>query len=858
MKISHIIAVSICGIAWALYGILIQTTLCDSIPDKDAVFFVFPSLQKIILTLIMAQVFVYSLWAGISLMIRRSSNMEFRAALGKGVVSLYPGFCLFLLLGLFTPYISILYRLSKFLLDLGVIFPCIILALILLKNLKPKFNFERLFGFVAPISERKLGIILFIFVLAVYGLFTLRLVHPNAPEEERYYLLTGDEPHYLLVVHSLVFDRDFNMHNNLVEGHSKIYFDRAVDGLSRGGGTFRKYARGRGITATQEYWEGKRYSLCRLGLPLLLCPSYYLGYLWDHQIRLVVLLFFNLLTALLVWNVFSLTYYFVGNGTERRNLITKKTITLISALFFALSMPVLFYSSRIYTETAGVLLLVYAFRKIVMGKTDSWSSFSTGFCVAFLPWLHDKYIWFSLLLLVMFFFRCRHNLRALKLILFSAPILISILFLMRYYYLLFGVIYPVNMLPGFSWKSFLNAFPGHILDENHGLLPYSPFYFFVLPGAVFMWRQRRNDAIWLILFILSFYIGAASFKEWWGGLCPPGRYLVPILGLCIPFIGYAIYNLAKGRCLYHILGWLSIILGCFSMWFPGRLYRHLHPFIPYVDWINLRGLFPNMLPPNSNDYRLLLGWSFVIVMWAMWKVRTRLLLFCTIIIIVLLRKDSAVPQTDYHRLMLYRKLSRRENKVISVKTSKPAYSIIENRESAFGPSYITYEAERLLHNRKNRVEDTGSRVVVCGRIGKTQKGFLLWGPYKRFPAGRYEARLTMRAENIKDKSAPIAVFDVVSSKGTVVHAKKEIYETDLNLAHLRCERVGVGLVPTHGRPQGSPLRKKGNSYTIKVFDEYVEIVAGIKIKRDVTDIEFRIDYLENADIYIDRIDIIVK
>ncbi len=38
----------------------------------------------------------------------------------------------------------------------------------------------------------------------------------------------------------------------------------------------------------------------------------------------------------------------------------------------------------------------------------------------------------------------------------------------------------------------------------------------------------------------------------------------------------------------------------------------------------------------------------------------------------------------------------------------------------------------------------------------------------------------------------------------------------LKLAYLRCEHVGVGLVPTHGRPQESPLHKKGNSHTFKV------------------------------------------
>ena len=39
--------------------------------------------------------------------------------------------------------------------------------------------------------------------------------------------------------------------------------------------------------------------------------------------------------------------------------------------------------------------------------------------------------------------------------------------------------------------------------------------------------------------------------------------------------------------------------------------------------------------------------------------------------------------------------------------------------------------------------------------------------------------------------------------------------------------------------------------------KYTELSTPLEIKRDVSDIEFRIDYLENADVYIDKIDIIV-
>ena len=836
MKISRIITIPTCGLAWALYGILAQTTLCTLPNCRDAVFFIFPSPGKTLLTLILAQIFAYSLWTGISFLKKRIYNFSNKDALQSAAISMYPGFFLFLLSGILTPYIKIFYKFSAFFLDLGPVFPCIILTSIIFKSIKPEFNFRKLTNYIDSVPVKKLGAALFISVLVIYAFFTLRIIHPGAPKENRYYLLTGDEPHYLLVTHSLVFDRDFNMHNNIVKGHSKIYFDRAVCGLSRQGSTFQKYARGKGVTATKEYWKGKRYSLCRLGLPLLLCPSYYSGYLWDHQIRLVVLLFLNLLTALLVWNVFHLTYYFISKKSTHTQ-ISIKTAGLVSAIFFAFNMPVLFYSNRIFTEVAAALLLVYAFRKTVTGKAGVWISLSIGFCIAFLPWLHDKYIWFSVLLLIMFILRCRRTIKIPALLLFSAPIIISTLFLMRYYYMLFGVIYPVSMLPGFSWKVFTNASLGLILDENHGLYPYSPFYFFAIAGAVFMWKKNKNDTAWLIFLTVTFYIGIASFKEWWGGLCPPGRYLVPLTGLWIPFIAYAILDSRKARKPCYILGCLSIAMGFFSMWLPGRLYRHLHPFIHYYSWINLRGIFPNMISPERSDYMLLLAWFLVIALWAGWmsirskstnqksglSIKPILLVFCTITIIVLFRKDSAIQKTNYDRLVLYQELACSTNKVIRASTSKPSYSIIKDMESIPAPFSITYEAEHLLYDRKNMVKDTGGRTVVRGIAGKTKEGFLLWGPYKKFPPGRYEVKITIRAGNIKNKSAPIAIFDAASSKGTIIHAYKEIYEKDL-------------LSP----------------------GKHIEIVTPLEIKEEVSDIEFRMQYPGNANIYIDRIDITVK
>ena len=44
----------------------------------------------------------------------------------------------------------------------------------------------------------------------------------------------------------------------------------------------------------------------------------------------------------------------------------------------------------------------------------------------------------------------------------------------------------------------------------------------------------------------------------------------------------------------------------------------------------------------------------------------------------------------------------------------------------------------------------------------------------------------------------------------------------------------------------------------QIFGEYAEVVTLLEMKREISDIEFRIYYLENANVYIDKRDVIVS
>jgi hypothetical protein len=76
---------------------------------------------------------------------------------------------------------------------------------------------------------------------------------------------------------------------------------------------------------------------------------------------------------------------------------------------------------------------------------------------------------------------------------------------------------------------------GLLLDRSFGLLPHAPL--FVLSIAALPRLVRQSRALWRhALLALAVLAPVLAWRMWWGGQCPPGRFLVPLL----PFLGLAI------------------------------------------------------------------------------------------------------------------------------------------------------------------------------------------------------------------------------------------------------------------------------------------------------------------------------
>ena len=154
---------------------------------------------------------------------------------------------------------------------------------------------ERLF------RARGTWVLLFVFFFTGYFALHGSRISLDGASPARYFLLNGDEPHYLLVAHSLAFDGDIDLFNNLLQEDYRAFSDRPVSGYVK----WKKWVLERVGQHSilhgkpDSYWERRALPTQPMGTSALIAPVYRLGFAWGRRIRFTVALFFHALLAVL-------------------------------------------------------------------------------------------------------------------------------------------------------------------------------------------------------------------------------------------------------------------------------------------------------------------------------------------------------------------------------------------------------------------------------------------------------------------------------------------------------------------------------------------------------------------------------
>jgi len=447
----------------------------------------------------------------------------------------------------------------------------------------------------------RLPLAVFICALALFS-FTRSFLISSRPDDIRlHYLLTGDEPSYLLITHSLVFDGDLDLSNNRQD---TVHFSRhpLLGNQQFGFNFYNRIAQGR-LSGKEKDWGDRQYFINRPGLPLLIAPAYWIGFQADKRIRFTVLVWLNLIAAFFIVVLFYLAKTLSG-----------PIPAAAAALVFAVTPPVLFYSNQIYPELPAALCLAGALWGLIKAE-KKWEILLTGLAVACFPWFHERFIGMFLVLLAAAFFR--PDFRRGRVLFLILPIL-SLILQGMYYHSFYGLPFPLNSHKPLNVSAVPRGLLAMLTDRDKGLLFLNPLMALSFFGLIPLWRQDRRLAVTLSALLLAYLLPVAAFPDWHGGICPPLRYWVTVVPLAIiPAMALGnddsrLFSRAGMVALGAWGVWMGIVL-VFQpkLWFwqYGPLFRHpdfqsAHVFFPgYIHpeaqskylslfWISLLGLFP--------------------------------------------------------------------------------------------------------------------------------------------------------------------------------------------------------------------------------------------------------------------------
>lgn len=387
-----------------------------------------------------------------------------------------------------------------------------------------------------------LALVLFAGFFALYG----GLVH----REDRLRMLVGDEPHYLLMMESLRTYGTADL-TKILESDSP---------LPRGVRKVRPHTSGQSRA-------GARYEVHNVGPAILMIPGFTLfGYRGAIGT-------FALIGAALVAQMFLLSWEVTG----------RRLASLAAAGLAGLSAPFFFYFRYIYPELPAALCVIYAVRVIRREEPGIGALLLAGAGAAALPWLHVKFLILTLLLAVFVVFRHFRSWR--RWVAYAAPHLPSALWLMWFLHHAYGSWLPTAQYGDTQApisRFLLRGAPGLLFDRDHGLLPFAPLYFLALPGLIRLFRERRSYAVLALALSLPALSVFASHWMWWGGPCPPARFIVPLVPLFVPAVAAAfgtmsgpVFHLLAGAATLATLALSRISLGfLFSLPLHRHFLRH--------------------------------------------------------------------------------------------------------------------------------------------------------------------------------------------------------------------------------------------------------------------------------------------
>ncbi len=380
----------------------------------------------------------------------------------------------------------------------------------------------------------------------------------------------GDEPHYLVITQSLLYDHDLKIENNHQRGDYRAYFP---------GDLPKPDYRRRGK-------NGEIYSIHAPGLSALVAPAFAIG---GYPAVVAFLILLSAAGSGLAWELC-------------RRVTGRTDAAWFGWAAVTFSASSIFHSFTVFPDgPGGVIALtgVWALLRLEDERESGSQALGPwwlhGAALAILPWLHSRFaiIAGSLGALVLLRLAVTRN-AAGKAVAFLTIPAFSAMAWIGYFVAIYG-------RPDPSWPygneemsaAFMpGGLGGLLFDQRFGLLAYAPALAFAFSGLIIMLRDRahRRLALQLLFVLLPYVIVVTQFAMWWGGSAAPARFLVPmLLPLMIPasVAWTAIANRATRSTALAALAFTVFAAGCVVFPGDGSLgYNERTNTAHWLDWLN--------------------------------------------------------------------------------------------------------------------------------------------------------------------------------------------------------------------------------------------------------------------------------
>ncbi len=398
--------------------------------------------------------------------------------------------------------------------------------------------------------------------------------------------VTGDEPHYLVMAQSLWREGDLDLRDNYARGDTREYTPAALRphyGAPRA--------------------DGRPFPAHSPGLPALLAPVYAVGG------RRACVLLLAALAALAAVEAARLARALAGSDAAAG-----------AAWALALGPPLAFFGFHVYTEGPSALALCAALRLLLASRGGGpGRAVASALLLSTLPWLHVKLGLVAAVVGGVALVRLEGRARTA----FVATALLMAAAFGLHYQRVFGSPTPLAIYGGTPQdvaSEPLRALLGLLFDRSFGLLPFAPAFVVALAGLLPSRLARPSrDVVFVAAAGLAVLLPALFWRMWWGGQCPPARFLVPLVPLLAAAGGLRVEaGAGVARWFAPLLVTGHVLLGFLVLRVsdlllvargarPTRLWEALS------GPIDVQRYLPSMVAAEAADWAIAAAWTLALV-----------------------------------------------------------------------------------------------------------------------------------------------------------------------------------------------------------------------------------------------------